>query len=146
MDHLVYISSEAKELDRLLDGHKTIIVRATDEEKLPFGRITDGDTLYFMTTGRPGVVQARGEVKNVLFRNNLSREECTELLNRFLMEMMLTEDQLSDCDGCSCVILVRVVNIEKTGPFSIEDSIAEDMEDWYIIEDIKKICKNIKHM
>jgi hypothetical protein len=143
MDHLVYVSSEAKELNRLLEGHKTIIIRAGDKKKPPFGEVKEGDRLFFMTTGRPGVVVASAKVKNVLFRENLNEEECTELLNRFLMDLMLSVEQLEECDGKPFISLMRIENVISIEKFQVKDDIVGKMKDWYITEDINTIRENI---
>jgi hypothetical protein len=48
MDHVVYVDAQADELRRLLDGSKTMIVRGAAGRKLPYGRVSAGDRLYFI--------------------------------------------------------------------------------------------------
>ena len=74
MDHLVCVDTEAKELERLLAGHKTIIIRGSDEKTTPYGKVSEGDTLYFIATGRDGVVRAKASVKNVLNSQKLDEK------------------------------------------------------------------------
>ncbi len=142
MEHLVVVSSEAKELDRLLAGHKTIIIRSADDIPEVFGKVSEGDTLYFMTSGKRGMVRARATVKNVLCREGMNREESLELTNRFLMEMMLTEEQLGECEGKSCVMLVRIENTENVPAFSVTDEYITSKEDWFVLENIEDIKKS----
>jgi len=48
MDHVVYLDAQAKELENLLSGSKTMIIRGATGRKLPHGRVDSGDMLYFI--------------------------------------------------------------------------------------------------
>jgi len=48
MDHVVYLDTKANELVSLLDGKKTMIIRGATGRKLPYGRVNQSDTLYFI--------------------------------------------------------------------------------------------------
>jgi len=141
MDHVVYVDSDAKELDRLVEGHKTIIIRASTGKRTPHGEVKEGDTLYFITTGRPGAVQAKAKVKNVLNSEELTEQESNEMINRYLMEMMLVDKQLRDCAGKPYLILVRVEEVERIDPFMINDKILDEEDDWYVVSDIDELKK-----
>ena len=45
MDHIVYLDTKAQELEKLLAGEKSMIVRGATGRKLPHGRVHPGDTL-----------------------------------------------------------------------------------------------------
>ena len=47
MDHIVYVDAKSKELGSILDGFKTMIIRGAAGRKLPHGRVSEGDVLYF---------------------------------------------------------------------------------------------------
>jgi len=143
MDHLVCVDTEAKELERLLAGHKTIIIRGSDEKTTPYGEVSEGDTLYFIATGRDGVVRAKAFVKNVLNSQKLDEKESMELINRHLMELMLTEKQLDRYYNKPYLVLVRISGVSRLQPFMIELGISEKMVDWLVIEDIDKIRRQI---
>jgi hypothetical protein len=139
MDHIVYLDSDAKELERLIAGHKTIIIRAAKEKRTPYGEVSEGDRLYFITTGRPGAVQARAKVKSVLNCSDLTETESNDLINKYLMEMMLVEKQLNDCAGKPYLVLVRVENVERISPFMVDDDVLENQEDWFVVDDIDQV-------
>lgn len=42
MDHVVYLDARAKELEKLLDGRKTMIIRGAAGRKLPYGKVNKG--------------------------------------------------------------------------------------------------------
>jgi hypothetical protein len=143
MDHLVYVDSEAKELERLLAGHKTIILRGSHEPVAPYNKIFEGDSLFLITTKREGVVQAKALVKNVLNPQKLEVKDSIELINRYLMEMMLTEEQLNRYYGKPYLTFVRVMEVQRIQPFTIDDHAARGFTDWFITENINKIKSQI---
>ena len=48
MDHIVYLDAKAGELDKLLSDNKTMIIRGATGRKLPYGRVSIDDVLYFI--------------------------------------------------------------------------------------------------
>jgi hypothetical protein len=143
MDHLVCVDTDAKELERLLAGHKTIIIRGSDEKSTPYGEASEGDTLYFITTKKGGVVKAKARVKSVLNSQKLNKKDSMDLINRHLMELMLTEKQLERYYGKTYLVLVRISSVTSIQPFAVELSVIDKMTDWLVIEDIEKIQRQI---
>lgn len=66
MDHVVYVDHNADELEKLVIGEKTIIIRGATGRKLPYGRVNMGDVLYFIKNNGEGVVQAMARVGRVI--------------------------------------------------------------------------------
>ena len=48
MVHLVDCDSKEKELERILSGGKTMVVRGAAGKKIPHSRVEAGEMLYFM--------------------------------------------------------------------------------------------------
>lgn len=47
-EHLVYLDNEGKELEKLINGTKSMIIRGAAGKKSPLGgRAKEGDILYF---------------------------------------------------------------------------------------------------
>ena len=51
MVHLVYCDDKTKELSRILDGSKTMIIRGAAGRKIPHSRVFKDEVLYFMEKG-----------------------------------------------------------------------------------------------
>lgn len=45
MNHVVYLDAKAKELEKLLDGSKIMIIRGAIGRKMSYGRVNKGDIL-----------------------------------------------------------------------------------------------------
>jgi hypothetical protein len=46
MDHVVYVNAKTKELEKLLEGKKTMIIRGAAGRKLPHGRVSKGVLIW----------------------------------------------------------------------------------------------------
>ena len=66
MDHVVYVDHKANELEKLFSGDKTIIIRGATGRKLPYGRVFEGDHLYFIRNNGEGLIWAKGIVQQVV--------------------------------------------------------------------------------
>ena len=75
MDHVVYLDAQAKELENLLSGHKTMIIRGATGRKLPHGRVDAGDMLYFLNNNAEGMVRANAKVKSAFHSEKMNEAE-----------------------------------------------------------------------
>lgn len=91
MDHVVYLDAQADELENLLAGEKTMIVRGAAGRKLPYGRVNHGDILYFLNNDGKGLVQARAKVCQILNSEPLTSEASQKLLANHQSALKLTK-------------------------------------------------------
>ena len=80
MDHVVYVDTKSKELEKLLDGSKTMIIRGAAGRKLPYGRVNVNDILFFIRNNGEGLIKAKTIVKNVYNSKKLDKEESIKLV------------------------------------------------------------------
>ena len=74
MDHVVYLDASAREMEGILSGEKTMIIRGAAGRKMPYGRVEAGDMLYFLNNDAEGLVKARASVMSVLNSDPLTEE------------------------------------------------------------------------
>ena len=136
MDHVVYLDASAKELDNLLSGQKTMIIRGATGRKLPYGRVEQGDGLYFINNNAEGLVRAVGRVKSVLNSEKLSEEESAQLIERHQDRLRLTEKQTARWAGKRYLVLIEVGDVKGIEPFRIDKSGLGNMDDWLVVGEI----------
>jgi hypothetical protein len=51
MDHVEYVNAKTKELEKLLEGKQTTIIRGATGPSSRKGRVSKGDTLYIAALG-----------------------------------------------------------------------------------------------
>ncbi len=139
MDHVVYVDAKAKEMDKLTSGEKNMIIRSAAGRKLPYGRVNDGDILYFINNNAEGKVKAKAVVKSVLNSDKLTKEQSINLVTQNQEKLKLTDKQFKRWSGKRYIVLVELENIEEVKPFAIDKSNYGNMDDWLPVGDIKKI-------
>ena len=136
MDHVVYVDAKAKELNSILDGSKTMIIRGATGRKLPYGRVFEGDVLFLIENNADGLVKGKATVKSVFNSEKMTVEESEKLVNHHQKELLLTEAQKKRWAGKRYIVLVEIIDVESVEPFAIDKSNYGNMDDWLPVEDI----------
>lgn len=139
MDHVVYLDAKANELESLLSGKKTMIIRGAAGRKMPYGRVNSGDTLYFINNNAEGVVRARAKASRVIHSQKLSKEESAGLVEENQEKLQLTPKQFSRWAGKRYIVLIEVEDVSEVTPFAIDKSDYGNMDDWLPVMDIESV-------
>lgn len=139
MMHLAYCDNAGKkgekELDKILAGTKTMIIRGAAGRKIPHSRVFQGEEIYFMEKGS-GTITAKAEVKHVNNYVKLSEEEIIDVLEENQPKLNLTDKQKTRWHK-KCLCLVEFQNVEEIDPLDFDRQ--GNMDDWLIIEKIEDI-------
>ena len=139
MDHVVYLDAEAKELENLLDGSKTMIIRGAAGRKLPYGRVDDGDVLYFILNNGEGTIRAKGKVKSVVNSEKMTPEESKALVDEHQKALQLTPKQYKRWAGKRYLVLIEVEDVTVLEPFPIDRTSYGNMDDWLPVGEIESV-------
>lgn len=139
MDHVVYLDAQAKELENLLSGKKTMIIRGATGRKLPHGRVHAGDLLYFINNNAEGMVRAKAKVKSAFHSEKMTEEESCTLVEKNQPKLGLTEKQVKRWAGKRYIVLIEVVDVKEVSPFAIDKSNYGNMDDWLLVERIESV-------
>ncbi|NMC60194.1 MAG: hypothetical protein GYA51_12560 [Candidatus Methanofastidiosa archaeon] len=141
MDHVAYLDAQAKEMEKLISGNKKMIIRGAAGRKLPYGKVNLGDILYFINNNAEGLVKASAKVKNVFNSEKMDTDESKKLIETNQKKLQLTDKQFSRWAGKRYLVLIEVDDVKELSPFSIDKSQYGNMDDWLLVEDIKKVKK-----
>jgi len=139
MDHIVYLDAKAKELDLLMTGKKNMIIRGATGRKLPYGRVNEGDVLYFINNNAEGKVRAKATVTNVFNSEKMTPDESTQLVENNQSKLQLSPGQFKKWAGKRYLVLIEVGQFEEIAPFEIDKSDYGNMDDWLPVEEIKSV-------
>ena len=117
MDLIVYLDTKARELEKLMAGQKSMIVRGATGRKLTNGRVQPGDQLYFVQNNGEWLVRAFATVSNVLKSEKLIEEQSRQVLNANQSKLALTSEQIQRGDGKRYLVLVEVRDTCPVEPF-----------------------------
>ncbi|KAA3642692.1 MAG: hypothetical protein DWQ07_19380 [Chloroflexi bacterium] len=139
MDHVVYVDHKAQELEKLLEGAKTCIIRGAAGRKLPYGRVNPGDILYFIRNNGEGLVRARGQVSDVFNSEKMDKDESIQLVEDNHAKLQLSPQQLKKWAGKRYLVLIDVDEVQVVEAFPIDKSGYSNMDDWLPVEDIDSV-------
>ena len=135
MVHLVYCDDKSKELDKILDGSKTMVIRGAAGRKIPHSRVFKGDVLYFMEKGSKKI-SAKAVVSDVQNYVKLADEEITKTIEDNNAKLQLTDKQKERWHK-KCLCLVEFGNVESIEPLDFDHQ--GNMDDWLIIDKIEDV-------
>ncbi len=135
MVHLVYCDDKEKVLEKILEGSKTMIIRAAAGRKIPHSRVFEGEVLYFMKKGT-GKITAMGVVKKVENFVKLTEDQINEVLQDNQSKLNLSKKQ-QDRWHKKCICLVEFTDVKEIEPLDFDHQ--GNMDDWLIIEKIEDV-------
>lgn len=141
MDHVVYLDVKAKEMENLLSGKKSMIIRGATGRKLPYGRVNIGDILYFINNNAEGVVKAKARVLSVYNSLKMTTEESVVLVNNNQDKLHLTDKQFQKWAGKRYLVLIEIDKAQAVKPFAIDKKEYGNMDDWLPVEKIDRVRK-----
>lgn len=139
MDHVVYLEAKARELENLLNGKKTMIIRGATGRKLPYGRVNADDVLYLINNDGEGLIRAKTIVRSVLNSNKMTQDESIKLVRKNQDKLQLTDKQFKRWAGKRYIVLIEVKKVEKVSPFTIDRSNFGNMDDWLLMGNISDV-------
>ncbi|MHC5248383.1 hypothetical protein [Enterococcus sp. LJL90] len=137
-EHLVYLNKEGKELEKLLNGTKTLIIRGSAGKKSPLGgRAKVGDAVYFVETGGDLTIEYRGVIAEVVESAKMSKEESIQFIEKYQDQLNLSKKQYERWAGKKYLAVYKIAQLEAIEPFTYNRE--KNMDDWIITDDINKI-------
>lgn len=135
MVHLVYCDDKSKELNKIIDGSKTMVIRGAAGRKIPHSRVFKDDVLYFMEKGTKKIT-AKAIVSDVQNFVKLSDEEINRIIEDNNNKLLLNDKQKERWHK-KCLCLIEFKNVETINPLDFEKQ--SNMDDWLIIEKIEDV-------
>lgn len=142
MDNVVYLDYKAKELENLKNGQKTMIIRGAMGRKLPYGRVSKSDILYFIENKGDGLIKGRAVVDNVFNSEKLTKEQSIGIIEQNQDKLLLNKGLEKRFAGKRYLVLITIKDFEEIKPFKIDRSEYGNMDDWLPVKNIEKVKVN----
>lgn len=137
-EHLVYLNNKAKELEKLLNKEKTMIIRGAAGKKCPLGgRAKVNDDIYFVETGGDMVVTHKGIISKVIESEKMTPEQSEEFIKKYEKELNLSKEQYKRWNGKKFLAVYEISDLKEIESFKYDRE--KNMDDWIITDDINKI-------
>lgn len=136
--HLVYLDSKAKELEKLLHQEKTMIIRGAAGRKCPLGgRASVGDDIFFVETGSDLVVSYKGSITKVIESDRMTEDESVQFIKQFEQELQLSKKQFERWAGKKFLAVYEIKDIVEIPSFQYRRD--TNMDDWIITQSIEEV-------
>jgi len=139
MDHIVFLDSGSRELENLVSGNKSMIIRGAAVRTVPHGRVSEGDVLYFIINNGEGRVRAKGVVSSVLNTERLTVEESFETIIKNQDKLQLPDKQFEKIAGKSFLVLIGIEDIKEIKPFRIDRSGFANVGNWIPVGKVEQL-------
>lgn len=143
MHHVAIMKKSWGLTEKILTGQKKIESRWYKTKHSPWGKIEEGDIVYFKNSGEP--VKIKAKVEKVLAFQNLSPRKTREILDRYGKDDGIEKSVLpafsklfKDKKYC---LLIFLKNPQKIKPFEIDKSGFGAMSAWITVPNIRKISR-----
>jgi hypothetical protein len=130
MNYLVTLDSEAKEIENLIKGTKSMIIHGANIKCIPYGIVAEGDILYFVNNDNCTEVKAKGVVSSVYNSYRLSVEESYEMIIRNQDKLYLPDDLFYRWAGKKYLVLIELRDVEEVQSFFINNSTELSSDGW----------------
>ena len=136
MNHLVLLDPQAGELESILSGVKTMLVREFDPAQATAHPVTPGDGLYFLRNRDDCALRVEATVVRVLFFTNRLNEDLSHTLKEMQPRLQLTEDQYNYWAARKQFMLVEFGTAHKIGVIHVALDKIPNSSDWIAFEAI----------
>jgi len=139
MNHLVFLNAQAGELEKILSGVKTMLVKEFDPMQTTAHPINPGDSLYFLRNMDDCALRVKATVVRVLLFTNAFDEDLSHTLKAMQPRLQLTEDQYNHWSAKRQVLLVEFASAQKIAVIHVTPDKITDRSGWIAFEDFSLI-------
>ncbi len=137
MNHLVFLDARAGELEKILSGVKTMLIKEIDPAQSSKDPVNPSDSLYFLRNHEDCAVRVRATVVRVLHMTNQEGENLSHALKEMQTRLQLTENQFNFWIANPEVQLVEFRSAHKIDPFQVDSTRIQDRSDWISFEGLQ---------
>jgi hypothetical protein len=139
VNYLVYLDTRAGELERVLSGVKTMLIKELDPAGTTTYPVRRGDSLYFVRDNGESAVRVKATVTRALSLTNRLGQDLSHALKEMQPRLQLTEEQYNYWSARDQVLLVEFESAHKIGAIEVAPRKIADRSDWVAFEELSLI-------
>ncbi len=139
MNYLFFLNAQAGELEKILSGTKSMVVKEFDPAYA--GReVRTGDCLYFLRNIGDCDLRVKATVIRVLTFTNQKDEDISHLLKEMQARLQLTEQQYNDWSRKGQVSLVEFYFAQKIEVIRLDPNKIMSLSGWIAFDKFSQIA------
>ena len=135
MNHLVVLDAQARELEKILSGVKTMLVKEFDAAH----PVSPGDSLYFLREKGDCELRVQAAVVRVLFLTSNLEPDLSQPLKELQFKLQFTEHQFDYWSVKKQILLVEFDSARKMDVIQVAPAKTADRSDWIAFADLTLI-------
>lgn len=135
MIHIVICDNKYKELEKIINGERTVLLRGSASRRIPHSRIFVNDELYFVEKGSKESIY-HAHVVNAESYSKLTNMEIDKIFDDFSDKLNLCEEEIAKWKK-KCLCIIEFDSLERIEPLDIGNY--TPLEDWIMVNDISEI-------
>jgi hypothetical protein len=139
MNHLVFLDARAGELEKILSGVKTMLVKEFDPAQAIALSVNPGDSLYFLRDQDDCSVRVKATVLRVLNLIKTFEKDTLHTLKEMQPRLQLTEDQFNFWAGKEYIQLVEFESANKIRVIYVTSRKTTGPINWIAFETMNQI-------
>ena len=141
MNHLVFLDARAGELEKILSGVKTMLIKEFDPAQASETPVNPGDSLFFLRDQDEYIVRVKAVVNRVRLIPDHSGEDLSHTLKEMQPRLQLTEDQYNFWSVKEQVQLVEFKSAQKIGVIRVAPQKVSRCLNWIAFESFSQIIR-----
>lgn len=135
MVHIVICDNKYKELDKIINKERTVLLRGNNSRRIPHSRIFVNDELYFLEKGS-NKASYHAVVKNADSYSKLTSMEIDELFKKYNDSLNLCDEEIEKWKK-KCLCIIEFDNLKKIEEISIPSY--TPLEDWIMVNSLEEL-------
>jgi hypothetical protein len=135
MNYLVFLDPIAGELEKILSGTKSMVMKEFSPASASGQIISRGDNLYFLRNKDDCYLRVKANVSRVLSFTSQTEGDLAQVLKEFQPRLQMTEEQFNHWSVIKHTQLIEFEGAQKIGPIHISDCKLTKQSDWMAFED-----------
>jgi hypothetical protein len=141
MNYLVFLDASAGELEKILSGVKSMVVKEFDPAQTAANPVNQGDGLYFLRDKVDCAVRVKATVVRVFAFDHGVNEGLSHILKELQTRLQLTEEQYNHWSTRKQALFVEFEAAQKIPEFHISVNKITDRTRWIVFEEIREVTE-----
>lgn len=135
MIHIVICDNKYKELEKIINGERTILLRGSASRRIPHSRIFVNDELYFVEKGSHETMY-RAHVTNAESYSRLTSMEIDKIFDVYKDNLNLCDEEITKWKK-KCICIIEFDKLENIEPINIGNY--TPLEDWIMVNNLSEL-------
>jgi hypothetical protein len=135
MNHLVFLNARYGELEKILSGVKTMLVKEINPAQTTMHPVNPGDSLYFLKDKDDCAVRVKATIVHVLFLTTCLDQDMSHTLKELQPRLQLTEGQYNHWSAVKPVFLVEFDAAHKIPVINLKPEKFKGRSSWIAFEE-----------